>query len=153
MLPDKILQEGKEINFLTYCSDGQPNWFDKPHTATFIWLTATGCYAERWRLGECCCAPWAGWGNQSQFLMSSTSNDAVTAASDTAWLLPPLWGGLGYPAYRQLRDFSGGKVSVGGRGEYATVKQNCLIHLLWWKIKAIVECDTCRSGWQNMQPF
>lgn len=32
MLPDKLLQEGK---------DGQPNWFDRPHVQTFTWISAT----------------------------------------------------------------------------------------------------------------
>lgn len=50
MPPDKFLQEGEEINLLTCCSDGQFNWFGKPHTTAFIRLNATGrgLTAEGW---------------------------------------------------------------------------------------------------------
>lgn len=71
MLPDKFLQEGKEINFLTYCSDGQPNWFGKPHATTFSWMPQGH---RSWLTAE-------GRVDQPQLLLASTSsNHVVTAA-------------------------------------------------------------------------
>lgn len=140
MLLDKSLQEGKEINFLTYCSDGQPNWFGKPHTTTFIQLNATGPQelTDSWSL--CWTSPNSYW--QASPLTMWWQQPCVLLL-----LLPSMGGGLG----QQPRDSSGGKASARAREEGAAVRQDCLTHLLWWKKMTIVECDTYRFGWQNAQ--
>lgn len=72
MLPDKFLQEGKEINFLTYSSDGQPNWFGKPHATTFIWLMPQG--HKSWQRAE-------GWGGPVPTL---TGNHLLYSCGDSS---------------------------------------------------------------------
>lgn len=140
MLPGKLLQEGKEINFLAYYTDGQPNWSDKLCTATFTWLSNTGCHTDSWRLGECWHAPQAVQGKQSpRFLMVSASfNEVVTVAFASASIAARRTGIPHLQAAKGLQWWEG---SAGGRGEYVALKHNCLIYLLWWKISTIVKCE------------
>lgn len=96
MLPDKLLQEDKEISFLTYCSDGQANWFDRSHsTASTCWVPQVAVLTAE------------GWGNTGmpQGLGGRTSPHSERQVSSlrTWWqrpgtLLRPLQGGLGCPA-------------------------------------------------------
>lgn len=141
MLPDKLLQEGKEISFLTYCSEGQANWFDRSHsTASTRWVPQVAVLTAE------------GWGNTGmpQGLGGRTSPHSERQVSSlrTWWqwagtLLRPLQGGLGCPADCR------GEVAL-GQGSLWLVGRT--VSFICFDGKAIVECGTCRPGWQNTQP-
>lgn len=135
-------KKAKEISFLAYYTDGQPNWSGKLCTTTLTWLSNTECHADSWRLGEC----WQGMpaegmrGNQYPRLLmvSASSNEVVTVALPSASIAAGRTGILHLQEAKGLQWWEG---SAEGRGECAALKQNCLIHLLWWKISTIVKCE------------
>lgn len=87
--------------------------------------------------------------DQSQLLLASTSSNHVVPAALCAAAVGAFHvRGTGTAA----KGLQWWESKCWGRGEGAAARQEGLPHFLWWKRMTSVQCDTCRSGWQNSQP-
>lgn len=127
MLPDKFVQEGEETNFLTYCSDGQPDWFGKLHTTTCPWLNATGPQ-DCWLTAE-------GWGGPVPTLTGKHLVELSGASSLGCCCCCCLPCEEGWDSSQGTPVV--GKQVLGAEGR--VLLNECLVHLLWWERMIIVE--------------